>query len=517
VSYEFKEELAERAIRFFRTQLRYVEGRRAGQPFLLEEWQERILRDLFGWVREDGTRRYRIAYIEVPRKNGKSTFAAGIALYLLLCDGEERPQVYSCAGDRGQASIVFSVAREMVNAGSARLQGMAELRQYKILNTKRGGWYEATSSEGYTAHGRSPHGIIFDELHTQPNRVLWDTMLSGRGAREQPLVVAITTAGHDRSSICWEMHQRAKAAIANPEADPTFYGVIYGADAGEDWMDEEVWRKANPNLGVSVSLDFLREECQAAKDNPAHENVFRNLYLNQWTEQAVRWIPMHLWDACRQDFDESDMEGQLCYAGLDLASTRDANALALLFPQSDGSYRVLPYFWIPEKSKSDRTHQDRRQLLNWAAKGLVETTPGNVTGYYQLANSLAELRKRFDIQCCAFDPWSPAQAFVQIATNECGFDVDWFREWRQTIGNFAAPSKEFERLVAGGKLNHNGNPVLRWMVENVAAKRDSNDNIKPDKEASADKIDGIVATIMALGLAIVEPEPYTFEPGSLAL
>lgn len=515
--YHYSEEHAEKPIRFFRKELKYVEGRRAGQPFVLEPWQEKILRDLFGWLRPDGTRRYRIAYIELARKNGKSTLAAGIALYLLLCDGEERPQVYSCAGDRGQASIVFNAAREMVNSGSKKLKDIAMLRQYKILNTKKSGWYEAASAEGYTAHGRSPHGIIFDELHTQPTRELWDAMLSGRGSRAQPLVFAITTAGHDRSSICWEMHQRAKAAIEHPEADPTFYGVIYGTEANEDWTDEAVWAKANPNLGVSVSLDFLREECQTAKDNPAHENVFRNLYLSQWTQQAVRWIQMHHWDKCREEFDESDMEGQRCFAALDLASTRDANALSLVFPRDDGSYRVLPYFWIPEDSKGDRAHQDRRIMLNWASKGLIRTTPGNTTGYFELAEDLAELRRRFDIQLCAFDPWGPAQAFVQVCCNKCGFDVDWFKDFRQTCANFAAPCKEFERLIAGGKLNHNGNEVLRWMAENVSARLDSNDNIRPDKKTSADKIDGIVSLLMGLGLAMNEPEPYQYIPGTLAL
>lgn len=508
MEYTFNEKHADRAVRFFETQLRYVEGVKAGQPFDLAGWQKKIVRDLFGWLRPDGKRRYRIAYIEVPRKNGKSTFAAGLALYLLLCDGENRPQVLSAAGDRDQARIVFNAARDMVEA-SPPLQAHAELRQYRINARNNGGWYEACSAEAYSGHGKSPHGIVFDELHVQKTRALYDSLLSGRGARTQPLVVILTTAGYDRSSICWEVHQRAERAISEPESDPTFYGVIYGAGTDEDWTSEDVWAKANPNLGVSVSLEFLREECAAAKENPAAENTFRNLYLNQWTEQAVRWIPMHLWDACELSFDEADLAGQVCFAGLDLASTRDANALSLVFPQTDGTYRVLPYFWIPEESKSDRTHQDRRQLLNWAQKGLIQKTPGNVTGYFELAEAIAALRLKFDIQCCAFDPWSPAQAFVQIAVSKCGFDVDWFKEWRQTIGNFAAPSKEFERLIAGKRLNHNGNPVLRWMVENVAAARDSNDNIRPDKKASADKIDGVVATIMGLERAIAEPDGTT--------
>ncbi|MFN0055972.1 MAG: terminase large subunit [Planctomycetales bacterium] len=496
--YTFSELHAGRAVRFFETQLKYVEGAKAGKPFLLEPWQRQIVRDLFGWLREDGTRRYRLAYVEVPRKNGKSTFAAGIALYLLLADGEKRPQVYSCAGDRAQASIVFNAAREMVETGGKFVRGKSLLRQYKILNTQDSGWYEATSAEGYTAHGRSPSGIIFDELHTQPNRQLWDAMLSGRGAREQPLVIAITTAGHDRSSICWEMHQRSKAAIENPDGDPTFYGVIYGAEPDEDWTSEEVWRKANPNLGVSVSLEFLREECTAAQANPEHENVFRNLYLDQWTQQAIRWIQMAAWDACAEPLRLEDFEGCDCFAALDLASTRDVNALTMLF-RRDGTYYAFPVFWVPEDSHGDRTKQDRRQVINWAAKGLIRTTPGNVTDYQTIADDILELGERFTIRKLGYDPWGPARAFAQII-EASGFPVTDLVEFRQTIGNFTAPCKELIRLISSGQLRHGGDPVLRWMAENVAIRRDANDNIRPDKENSADKIDGIVALIMALGL-----------------
>jgi phage terminase large subunit-like protein len=273
-------------------------------------------------------------------------------------------------------------------------------------------------------------------------------------------------------------------------------------------MDESVWHRANPNLGVSVSLDYLREMCAAAKNNPEIENTFRNLHLNQWTEQAVRWIPMHLWDECRRDFSEDDLAGRPCFAGLDLASTQDTNALTLIFPMEDGSYRVLPYFWIPEKSRSDRAHQDRRQVLNWAAKGLIRKVSGNVTQYGEISEDIFELAEKFDIQVLAYDPWGPAVLFVQVLEQN-GFPHDKLMQFRQVIGNFAAPSKEFHRLIACGKLNHDGNPVLRWMAENVAAERDKNDNVRPNKEKSADKIDGIVAAVMALGVAMQKSEPTT--------
>ena len=504
MSYVFSEQSAQRVEKFFETQLRYVEGEKAGQPFLLEEWQRKIVRDLFGWLREDGTRRYRVAYIEVPRKNGKSTFAAGIALALLLADKEQRPQVYSCAGDRDQARIVFNAARAMLERAHDVLKSKVELRQYQVRARANGGWYEACSADDYRGHGLNPHGIIFDELHVQPNRLLWDAMLSGRGARRQPLVVAITTAGHDRSSICWEMHQRAAAAIADPDSDPTFYGCIYGAGDKDDWTSEEVWRKANPNLGVSVSLEFLREECTAARNNPAHENVFRNLYLNQWTEQAVRWIPMEHWDACQSDGTLEDFEGEPCFMGLDLASTRDINALSMLF-RRDGKYHAFCRYWMPRECKDIRGKQDRAQAKRWAEQGFIQQTDGDVADYGVICADICDLAERFDLQILGYDPWGPARALAQQLTAS-GFPADKLREFRQNIGSFAAPSKEFERLVTGHKIHHDGDPVLRWMVGNVAAERDRNDNIRPSKSRSADKIDGVVATIMALGLALAEEQ-----------
>ncbi len=505
MEFTFNEELANRAVRFFETQLRFVDAPKL-PPFMLEPWQKRIVRDLFGWSRPDGSRRYRKAYIEIPRKNGKSTLAAGLALYLLLCDKENRPQVYSAAGDRGQARIVFDTARAMV-AANAKLGEVADLRQYQVRGNKNGGWYEALSAEAYTKHGLNAHGIIFDELHVQPNRDLWDVLTTSTGARSQPLTIAITTAGHDRSSICWELHQHAKAVIADPGIDPTFYGVIYGAEPDEDWTDPKVWAKANPNLGVSVKMDYLEEACSQAQNNPEAENTFRNLHLNQWTQQAVRWIPMAQWDQCQREFKPEDLYGRTCYAGLDLASTRDVNALSLVFPMDDGTYRVLPYFWAPEKSQSDRAHQDRRQVRNWAAKGAIRTTRGNVTDYEHVADDLLAICEQFHVQRLAYDPHGPARAFVQILQNK-GFPYDTLEEFTQTMGNFCAPSAEFIRLICSSRFHHDGNPVLRWMAENVAKHQDYNNRVRPDKEASADKIDGIVATIMGLGLAIVETAEY---------
>lgn len=502
MEYYFSEEHANRVERFFREELRFIDGDEKGQPFILQEWQRKIVRDLFGWLRPDGTRRYRMAYIEVPRKNGKSTFAAGIALYLLLCDKEARPQVYSAAGDRKQAGVVFNMARDMVRDGSDRLKELTRLRQYEIQAIRNRGWYEACSAEAYSAHGKSPHGILFDELHTQPNRMFWDALLSGRGARANSLVLAISTAGYDRQSICWEVHQRAVAAIADPDSDPTFYGVIFGAPDDADWTDEKVWEKANPNYGVSVKIDFLREECQTAKDNPAEENKFRNLYLNQWTEQAVRAIPMHCWDKnCTEKLTAEELAGEPCYVGMDLASTRDVAALVAVFPRDEGKFALLPFMFAPEDSVDPRAGQDRAKLIGFLKSGLITPTPGNETAFPMVAACFKELCEKFDVRALAYDPWNAA-ATVQDIVEE-GFPIEQVFKFPQTAANFAEPTGLFISLVKLGKLIHSQHPVLRWMATNTACRKDVSGNLRPDKEHSADKIDGIVASIMGLARAMI--------------
>ena len=497
-----------RAVRFFETQVRLVEGTTAGEAFRLQPWQAKIVRDIFGWKRSNGTRRYRTVYIEVPRKNGKSTLAAGLALYLLLCDDEQRPQVYSAAGDRGQARIVFDAARAMCRANE-RIMGEVRLLHNRIMAPKAGGWYEALSAEAYTKHGLSASGIIFDELHVQPNRDLWDVLTTSVGARRQPLTIAITTAGHDRSSICWEMHQRAKAAIANPENDPHFYGVIFGAEQSEDWKSEEVWKRANPNYGVSLTPDYMREKCSEASSNASAENTFRNLHLNQWTEQAIRWLPVDAWDKCQREYTLDDFAGEPCWAALDLASTRDINALTLLFRRDDAFY-LLNRYWMPSEAKSQPGRSETAQARRWADLGHITATEGNVTDYGVIVADILDVCERVDVQCLAYDPWGPGPNLVQ-QLQAGGFPHDRLREFRQNIGSFASPSKEFERRIANNTIHHNGDPVLRWMVGNVAAEIDKSGNIRPSKAKSADKIDGVVTSIMALGLAMLA----TGEAGSV--
>lgn len=465
------------------------------------DWQKKIVRDLFGTLRRDGTRQYRKAYIEVPRKNGKSTFAAGIALYLLMCDQEPGAEVYSAASTRDQASLVYSMAAEMLRKSSA-LSGHVRIRDSvkRIIFDKSSSFYRAISADASGAHGFNAHGIIFDEVHTQPDRELWDVLDTSTGARRQPLTIAITTAGHDRSSVCYELHRYAKAVKAGDVKDESFYPVIYGADESDDWRDESVWEKANPCLDTAVSREYLREQAARAEENPAFENTFRRLHLNQWTEQDVRAIPMHRWDECAVQFDENDLQGRVAFGGLDLASTRDVTAFVLVFPDDDDGAKVLQWFWIPEDNIDQRAGQDKRIVQAFASQGHIEVTSGNEVDVRYVADRVYEICQQYDVQYIGFDPWNAAGVTQML--KECGLPDRTLVKMPQTFSTYNEPFKKMLSWLPNGRLRHNGNAVLRWMASNTAAKEDPNGNIRPDKGKSAEKIDGICAMLMGLALLI---------------
>ena len=347
----YDKDAADYAVNFIEC-LCHTKGSWAGKPFELIDWQEQIIRDLFGTIKPNGYRQFNYAYIEIPKKMGKSELAAAIALLLCCGDGEERAEVYGCAADRQQASIVFEVAADMVRmcpALNKRVKILAS--QKRIVYTPTNSFYQVLSAEAYSKHGFNIHGVVFDELHTQPNRKLFDVMTKGSGdARMQPLYFLITTAGTDTNSICYETHQKAKDIMEGRKIDPTFYPVIYGADENDDWTDPKVWKKANPSLGITVGIDKVQAACESAKQNPAEENSFRQLRLNQWVKQAVRWMPMEKWDKCSFPANPEALEGRVCYGGLDLSSTTDITAFVLVFPpeDEDDKYAILPFFWIPE-------------------------------------------------------------------------------------------------------------------------------------------------------------------------
>ena len=491
---------ADYAVRFIEC-LAHTKGTWAGKPFELIDWQERIIRDLFGIIKPNGYRQFNTAYIEIPKKNGKSELAAAVALLLTCGDGEERAEVYGCAADRQQAAIVFDVAADMVRMCPALNKRVKILTsQKRIVYVPTNSFYQVLSAEAYSKHGFNIHGVVFDELHTQPNRKLFDVMTKGSGdARMQPLYFLITTAGTDTNSICYEQHQKAQDILEGRKIDKTFYPVIYGAPDDADWTSPEVWKRSNPSLGETIGMDKVEAACESAKQNPGEENAFRQLRLNQWVKQTVRWMPMHKWDACKVDFDESLLEGRVCYGGLDLSSTTDITAFVLVFPptEEDDHYYILPYFWLPEETLDLRVRRDHVPYDLWQRQGFLMTTEGNVVHYGFIENFIDELGTRFNIREIAFDRWGAVQMSQNL--EGLGFTLVQFG---QGYRDMSPPTKELMKLTLEQKIAHNGHPVLRWNMDNIFIKRDPAGNIKPDKEKSTEKIDGTVATIMALDRAI---------------
>lgn len=483
----------ELAVQFFRA-LRHTKGRWAGRPFDLLPWQEKIIRDLFGTLRPDGKRQYRTAYIEVPRKAGKSTLASGIALYLLF-EGEPGAEVYSAAADRDQASIVFEQAKQMV-LNSPELAKYSEIYKRAIVVPRLGATYKVLSADAPTKHGLNAHGIIFDELHVQPNRELWDVLTTSTGAREQPLVVAITTAGYDRNSICWEQHEYALKVRDGIIEDPTFYPVIFAADEDDDWTDPATWRKANPSLGITVQEDYYRQECDKARQIPGYQNTFRRLLLNQWTAQESRWLDMAAWDASAGLVVPEKLKGRDCYGGIDLSTTTDLTAVVLAFPIEDKVY-VLPHFFIPADTAKEKEKKDRVPYTTWARQGFISLTPGNVIDYSFVEQKIKQLAKEYHVLEWAYDRWN-ADMLVQRLQDDGAKMVPVGMGY----SSLSAPTKRLETLVKSRKLVHGGHPVLRWCADNVMVEQDPAGNIKPSKAKSTQRIDGIVALILALSRAM---------------
>lgn len=511
--YVFNLAAAERVRTFFHRFLCHSKGEWAGQPFELLDWQwDDIVAPLFGWQRPDGTRRYRRGYIEVPKKNGKSCLFSGLSLYLLLADGEPGAEIYSAAVDRDQASIVFTEAANMVESSphlESRLQVIRSTK--RIVDHRSQSFYKALSADVPAKEGLNAHAILLDELHAQRNRDLWDTLRYAGASRRQPLHLAITTAGYDRHSICWEQHDYARKVADGTIEDLAFFGYIRAAEPEDDWTDPAIWEKANPSFGITLSAEQFAEDCREAQQSPAKENSFRRYRLNQWTEQDVRWLSLERWDACGRE--PTDLEGRTCFAGLDLSSTTDLSALVLVFEgDTDGVYDVLPFFWVPEEGARNRERRDHVPYLQWIRDGYLEATPGDVIDYDVIRERIRELGDRYRIQEIAIDRWNATQLATQLSGD--GFEVVAFG---QGYASMSAPTKKLEELVLSERLAHGAHPVLRWMAGNVSLETDAADNWKPSKKKSIERIDGIVALIMALDRATTQGTTWSYKPGSLTL
>jgi phage terminase large subunit-like protein len=502
--YRFDLKRAERVRTFFQKFLRHSKGEWAGKPFSLLDWQwTEIVAPLFGWVRPDGTRRYRRGYIEVPKKNGKSCLFSGLSLYLLIADREPGAEVYSAAVDRDQASIVFNEAANMVESSphlSSKLQVVRSTK--RIVDHRSRSYYKALSADVPAKEGLNAHAVLIDELHAQKTRDLWDTLRYAGASRRQPLHLSITTAGFDRHSICWEQHDYALKVLDGTIEDLSFFPYISAAGQDDEWTKPEVWKKANPSLGVTMSIEQFAEDCREAQDSPAKENSFRRYRLNQWTEQDVRWLNMEKWDACNAS--TASLDGKSCYAGLDLSSTTDISALVLVFPEEGDRYAALPFFWVPEEGARRRERMDRVPYCRWIDHGLIEATPGDVIDYDRIRKKINELNEQYAIEEICIDRWNATQLATQLDGD--GFTVVPFG---QGYASMNAPTKKLEEVVLAARLAHGGNPVLRWMAGNVSIEQDAAGNWKPSKKKSIERIDGIVALIMGLGRATTQPELNT--------
>lgn len=474
-----------------------------GQPFLLLDWQHQVIWDVYGTVKDNGYRQYQYAYMEIPKKNGKTEMVAALGLYHLLNDPPSG-QIYCCAAEREQASLVYRAAKQMIEQ-DPDLQEMVRVVDSKkeIYNRDTGTFVKVLSAEAYSKHGLNPTVVIFDELHAQPNRDLWDVMTFGAGAaRKEPLWWVITTAGDDpdRHSIGWEVHEYARRIQDGEIEDPAWYAKIYCAEEDDDIFDEATWYKANPSLGRSIDIEAVRQEAIGARNDEAKEKLFRWLRLNQWLAlKTISWLPLTLWDKTVGKWGVEDLAGKRCYLGLDLSSTIDLTAAALLFPPQEGidDWRAIFEAWIPAEKIKERIRRDKVPFDRWVKSKHLHATPGDVVDYDFVQARIEALARQYDVQFICTDPWNSRMLTQQLAKAEIES-----LEVPQTIAGMSPGMKEIERLLRTGRLTHEKNPVARWCFGNVVIAIDGNENIKPMKNKSADRIDVMVALINAMNIAI---------------
>lgn len=496
--FSFDQKAAGDAILFIEKFLTRTDQSGSVEKFTLERWQKAVVANIYGWKhRETGRRRYKEVLIFVPRKNGKTALAAClICIALYMTAGQTR--CYSSAAEREQAKLVFEDVAQMIRTEPV-LNERATIYQHAIVVGTNN--YKALSAEAGTKHGLRPDVVINDELHAHRTANLTNALLTGMAIKgRQPLFIHLTTSDYEREgSICNDKHAYAGKVRDGVIDDPAFLPVIYEATKDDDWTDEAVWAKANPNLDVSVSLEYLRRECQRAQDDPTYENTFKRLHLNIRTEQAERLLPIERWDACRVD-ELPDLTGQRCWCGLDLGATGDFTAFVAVFPV-EGRYAVVPTFWIPEAAANRRKNALGEVYRTWERAGALKVTPGNEVDYAKVRADIAAFASRHPVQHVAVDRLFQGAEFCQSLNKQHGIDVV---DHGQGFLGMAIPTRTFLEMVGNGTIMHDGNPVLRWMVSNLTGEQDAAGNWKPSKKKSGEKIDGVVATIMGIGLAVAE-------------
>ena len=505
-AYRFDVAKAERACRFIE-HLPHIKGPKGGQPFILEPWQCWIVTTLFGWVHATGSRagrrRFRRSYKEIPRGNGKSALSAGVGLYLLSADGEAGAEVYSVATTRDQAKAIFETAQAMVRRAPEFAQtlgmdaGQGQFRN-NIFVERTVSKFEALSADAHTLDGLNIHGGLIDELHAHKTRAVHDVIETGTGKRDQSLLWEITTAGSDRSGICYEIRGYTIKVLTGVVVDDSHFGVIYTIDDEDDWVEESSWRKANPNWGVSVMPEVIGQLAHKAMQMPSAQNNFKTKHLNAWVNADVAWMDMAAWDrAGNPALEVGQFDKEPCFGGLDLASKVDIAAKARLFTRNlEGVlhyYAFLDYY-LPEAAVEDGRNS---QYQGWALEGRLKTTPGEVLDFDVIEQDLLDDQSRFDLREVPYDPWQALQLAQRMTAR--GLPMV---EYRNIVANFSAPMKELEALVRSGRFHHNGDPILAWMVSNVVCHMDAKENIYPRKERAENKIDGVIALLSALGRAM---------------
>lgn len=509
---------AERVLQFIPECLKHVKGAKGGEPFDLEPWQQAIVANLFGWKRPDGTRRYRECFLFVPRKNGKTPLASAIILYTLFCDPEPGMEIYSAAADRDQASLVFAHAKGMV-LQEAELSSRCKVYEVarSIVREETQSSYKVISAEANTKHGYNSHLVVIDELHAQPNRELVDVLTTSTGARRQPLILYTTTSDFERPSICNEKRDYATKVRDGIIDDEAFLPVIYEAPPtwegkAADYLsptfyaNEEIWKYANPNLGVSLSWEYMRAECRRAQETPAYLNTFLRLHLNVRTQQDVAWIDMVQWDACLSDIEPEELRGRPCWAGLDLASTSDLCSLTLVFP--DDGNAIMQFFWLPYQTAMIRERRNRVPYPSWVQQGFIKATEGNSVDYQVIKEDILGLNQLYALQELGFDRWNSSQLINELMQEGINCVAVG-----QGYASLSAPSKHLELLLSNKELRHDGNPVLRWNMSNVMAEFDAAGNVKPSKRKSSEKIDAVFSMVMALARILVREDtgPSVYE------